>query len=114
MSGSLSVAASRPLVKHPDESLLFGVDFRRLLEAWELLTGVPTVVATPAGLQISQPAINGSSVVDDAGGLIPAGNLVQLRIAGGAPGGDYTLTITSGTSQGNVRAGVCALQVRVT
>lgn len=112
MPGSLSVAASRAVVKHPLESLIFAIDFHRVLAAGELLAGELVVSATPAGLNLGTPAINPLPVNDEVVGTIPAGTLVQLRIAEGIAGTDYTLTVTALSTQGNTRAAVCTLQVR--
>ena len=45
------IAAERILWKHPDESVLFGLDFGNLLASAETLSSV-TVTATPSGLTI--------------------------------------------------------------
>jgi hypothetical protein len=44
----LSVAAERPLVKHPSESVLYGLDFGKLLASGEALSSV-SVSASPSG-----------------------------------------------------------------
>ena len=53
MSASLSTSASEPKVKHSSESILFGIDFTKLLQPSETLSGSPTVTLTsysnPAG-----------------------------------------------------------------
>jgi hypothetical protein len=113
MPESLSVAASRAKVKHSAESILFGIDFTKLLVSGETLSGTPTVAGSPSGLTIGSPAINASAPFEnDEGGTVAAGKGVQVRLSGGASGTDYTLTVTSATSAGNTRVGVCTLQVR--
>ena len=112
MSASLSVSASRPKVKHSAESILFGFDFTRLLAAGELLTGTPTVVSVPSGPAISSIAVNSATFSNDEGGTVATGAGVQARIAGGAAGTDYLLTVTVITTTGNTRVLVATLQVR--
>lgn len=114
MSASLSTSASRPKVKHSTESILFGIDFTKLLQAGESLSGAPTVVMTsPAsGLALGGPLVNTGSFTNDDGGTVAIGAGVQVRIAGGAAGVDYVLTASCTTNQGNTRTVVCTLQVR--
>ncbi len=112
MSASLSVSAVRPLVKHPAESILFGVDFRRLLASGELLTAPVSVSVEPSDLEIGPASINSTPFSNETAGTVPTGAGVQFRITGGTPDTNYRLTITVNTTRGNVRAGVCALQVR--
>ena len=109
---SLSTSASAPKVKHSSESLLFGVDFTKLLAAGETLTGTPSVALTPAGPTISGPAVNLQSFTNDDGATVAAGAGVQFRAAGGTSPTDYTLTVTCATTAGNTRTVVCTLQVR--
>ncbi len=111
MTASLSTSASTPKVKHSSESLLFGVDFTKLLTAGETLLGTPSV--TPAaGITVSSVAVNTQSFTNDDGGPVGIGAAVQFRAAGGISPSDYVLTVTSGTSTGNTRTIVCTLQVR--
>lgn len=112
MSASLSVAASRPKVKHPDESLLFGVDLTKLLSTGETLSSVVSVTAVPAGLTINSLAVNAAAFDDDEGGTVAVGNGARFRAAAGTAGVDYALTVTVTTSAGNTRVVVCTLQVR--
>jgi hypothetical protein len=112
MSASLSVSAVRPKVKHPGESILFGVDFSRLLVTGETLSTVSGVAATPAGLTISSQAVNAAAFDNDEGGSVSIAKGAQFRVAGGAAGSDYALTVTVTTSAGNTRVAVCQLQVR--
>ena len=114
MPASLSVSASRPRVKHSGESLLFGVDFSRLLVSGETLSAVGSVSATPSGLSISGQTVNSQAFDNDEGGQVAAGKGAQFRITGGTAGNDYTLTVTVTTTAGNTRVAVCLLQVRDT
>ena len=112
MPPSLSVRASRPKVKHPAESILFAVDFSKLLAAGESLSGVGAPAASPSGLTITGPIVNTSAFDNDEGGSVTIGRAAQFRIAGGVAGTDYTLTVTVTTTAGNTRIAVCLLQVR--
>lgn len=114
MSASLSVSASRPKVKHPAESILFAVDFSRLLASGESLSTVSPVTALPSGLTLSGQAVNTTAFDDDEGGIVAIGKGAQFRIAGGSAGIDYSLTVTVTTTAGNTRVAVCVLQVRDT
>ena len=113
MSFSLSTSASAPRVKHSTESLLFGVDFTKLMAAGETLTGTPSVAA-PAGIAISGPSINAQAFTNDDGATVGSGAGVQFRAAGGVSPTDYLLTVTCATTAGNTRTVVCTLQVRDT
>jgi hypothetical protein len=112
MPASLSVSASRPRVKHSGESILFGVDFTRLLATGESLSAVSGVAAVPGGLTITAQAINGASFDNDEGGTVAVAKGAQFRIAGGSAGTDYSVTVTVTTTAGNTRITVCPLQVR--
>lgn len=112
MSAGLSVSASRPKVKHPGESILFGVDFTALLVAGESLSGVSSVAAAPSGLTITSLAVNAAEFDNDEAGTVAVGKGAQFRVAGGVAATDYTLTVTVTTTAGNTRVVVCQLQVR--
>lgn len=112
MPASLPVSASRPIVKHPAESILFGVDFSPLLAAGESLSGVSPIAAVPPGLAIGSEAVNTAEFANDVGGTVPVGQGVRFRAADGIAGTDYTLTVTATTTAGNLRVVVCLLQVR--
>lgn len=111
MSASLSTSASYPKVKHSTESILFGVDFTKLLAAGEALTGMPSV-AGGTGLTLGSPIVNSSAFVNDDGATVAIGAGVQFRIAGGVSPTDYVLTVSCATNQSNTRTVVCTLQVR--
>lgn len=110
----LSVAAERVLVKHPSESVLYGLDFGKLLASGETLSGV-TVTGSPAGLTIGSPSVQASAFLDEFTGLTVAANEgAKVQISGGTTGTDYTLTVTGTTSASNTRIFVATLQVRST
>ena len=111
MPTNLSTSASTPKVKHSSESLLFGVDFTKLLAAGETLTGTPTV--TPAaGITVTSPAVNAEAFANDDGATVEIGAGIRFRASGGAAPTDYVIIVTCGTSAGNIRTVVCTLQVR--
>lgn len=109
---SLSTSASAPKVKHSSESLLFGVDFTKLLAAGEMLSGTPTVLVAPTGPTVSGITVNSQPFTNDDGAAVAAGAGVQFRAAGGISPTDYLLTVTCGTTAGNTRTVVCTLQAR--
>ena len=127
MSASLSTSACEPKVKHSSESVLFGIDFTKLLQPSETLSGTPTVTLTnfsnPAGspavsgnttppLNVGTPLINTAPFPTDDCATVAIGEGIQVRLAGGLSPTDYVLTATCGTTAGNTRTLVCTLQVR--
>lgn len=112
MSSLLTVRASRPLVKHPGESLLMGVHCGPLLGPGELLQSPLPVEAAPTGLSLGLVGVNAAPFPDGLGGLVPSGQGLQLRVAGGVAGTDYLLTLGATTTAGNTRLAVCELRVR--
>lgn len=111
MSSSLSTSAAAPKVKHSTESILFGIDFTKLLAPGESLAGIPSI-AGGMGLTLGGPIVNTSAFVNDDGVTVLAGAGVQVRISGGVSPTDYVLTLMCATSAGNTRTVVCTLQVR--
>ena len=112
MSPVLSVKASRPLVKHPGESLLMGVHFGPLLGPGELLQTPLPVEASPVGLSLGPVAVNAAPFPDGLGGTVSPGQGLQLRVSGGVAGTDYLLTLGATTTAGNTRIALCELRVR--
>src|SRR5579872_4587098 len=102
MTASLSTAAAFPKVKHSTESILYGVDFTKLLAGGETLTGTPSVTGG-AGLALGGPIVNTLAFINDDGGIVAVGAGVQIRISGGTSPTDYPLTVSCATNQGNVR-----------
>jgi hypothetical protein len=106
------IAAERFLWKHPDESVLFGLDFGNLLASGETLSSV-TVTATPSGLTIGTAAVQSSAFTDEfTGATVAANEGAKVRISGGTAGTDYALKCTATTSGSNTRVFVATLQVR--
>ncbi len=128
MPASLSTSANAPKVKHSAESVLFAVDFTKLLIAGETLTGTPTVTltsyASPPGstpvttgntspaLTIGSPTVNVAPFFNDASVQVAIGAGVLIRISVGLSPTDYVLTVTCATTAGNTRTIVCLLQSR--
>ena len=98
-----SIIAPGYLVKHPDESLVYAMDFANLLGAGELLTAVANstplvdVVSTPP-LVFGTPSIVGTQI--------------RFRVSGGQASMDYRITVEAATSAANTRAAVGVLFVR--
>lgn len=92
MPANLSTSASRVKVKTTAENLLFGIDFTKLLQSGETLTGTPTIRNQPTGLTFGGPLVNVAQFNNDDGGIVAIGAGVQVRISGGA--------VRSGTAQG--------------
>lgn len=74
------------------ENANIGVDFQGYLDAGELLTGTPTVAASPAGLTISSIAVS-TGLLDIAKASVPIGKAVAFQASGGTAGVRYTLTV---------------------
>jgi hypothetical protein len=106
------IAAERVLWKHPDESVLFGLDFGNLLASGETLSSV-TVTGTPSGLTIGSASVQASAFTDEfTGATVAANEGAKVRISGGTAGTDYVLKCTATTSASNTRVFVATLQVR--
>lgn len=126
MSVSLSCMASKPKVKTPNESIVYGFDFTKLLisgetissvthvqciDADQTITGGATVATTDP--TIGTPGVNTSATFDnDEGGTVAVNKGVQVRISTGVDGGDYTLRCRVATSNSNTREILAVLQVR--
>lgn len=111
---SLTTAATKVIVKHSTESILFGFDFGPLLNSGETLSSV-AVTGSPSGLTIGSATVKATSWEDElTGETIAANEGAQARISGGTTATDYTLTATATTSDGNTRVLLCTLQVRDT
>lgn len=123
MAIALTVAAVRPKIKAPTESILFACDFTPLLrkttarppvlaETISSVTIAQSHLVAATALTIGAGAANAATFNDDEGGIIAIGAAGQFRISGGTAGYDYTLTVTVTTSDSNTRVCVCTLQVR--
>jgi len=89
------------------------VDYRGKLDAGELLTGTPTVTASPTGLTIANVAVNTETLtINDASCV--AGQAVQFTVAGGVAGVTYTITTKCDSTSTPAQVGLevrCTLKV---
>ena len=73
------------------------VSFEMWLGETEVLTGTPTVTATPSGLTISNAQVNTGTI--EVNGLeVPIGHGVIFAVTGGTSCTDYIITVSCGTS----------------
>lgn len=91
------MAIPNTLIKDPDESKVYEVDFSAHLASGETLSS-PVVASTPSGLTVGSPSISGSSV--------------QFRLSGGTSGTTYTIDVTVSTSASNALNGCVRLLVQ--
>ena len=124
---SLSAAASKPKMKTPGESILFGFDFTKLLVGAEVISSVTSVTciaatqtitggSTVATTDLSAGTISGSknaaTFPNDEGGTVEINEGAQARITGGVDGGNYTIRCRVATDASNTRDIIATLQVR--
>ncbi|MBX9584739.1 MAG: hypothetical protein K2X87_30920 [Gemmataceae bacterium] len=83
--------------KHPAAAQNAAVSFDALLDPGELLTGTPTVSASPSGVTVDNVRVSAADLTVD-GALVPTGRAVQFRASGGSSGTTYVLTVTCGTT----------------
>lgn len=83
-------------IKHPDAVKNAAVSFASELEGAEVLTGTPTVTATPSGLTISNARVNTAAITID-GASVAIGNAVQFRVSGGTSGITYEIKVSCET-----------------
>lgn len=75
-----------------------GISYANWLRTGELLTGTPTVVeVNTTALTLDNKAIN-TAAVEILGEQVAIGKAVQFRVAGGATGRTYSVTITVSTN----------------
>lgn len=110
------VEAKEVLVKQPDESRLFYVDFTDLLRkdtsgALAETLSTPTIAAV-SGLTFASTAVNTVPVVRADGSEIAIGAAVQWRITSGTDGTLYEIEVSCTTTLSNTLECDCKLQVR--
>lgn len=88
--------AQQNLKKSATAVRIVSMSFKNEIDEGELLTGSPTVVASPSDLTITNKVINASSVVVN-GITVEAGLVVQFLVSGGTAGTRYLVTVTCGT-----------------
>lgn len=98
-----AVTAPEILRKHPDESILYGIDFAELLDSGENLSRVNSVSSATTNSAAGNVTV-GSGAIN--------GTEVQFRVSGGDNGGDYRIVATVETSGGNTRVSAGNLEVR--
>jgi hypothetical protein len=89
--------ATKVLIKDPDESKIYDVEFADLLADGETISGTPTVVASPSGLTIGTVSV--------------VGTRVQFSLSAGSSGTLYVLTVTATTSTSSTLEGCVRLLV---
>ena len=103
--------AKHPLVKHPSESITFGVNVTEHLIGTETVASVGTVTAE-SGLTVGSGAVNSVSMVDTDGETCAANYGVTFTCSGGSAGSNYLVTIPFTTSGGRTLYVVVLVQVR--
>lgn len=83
--------------KTPSEVRNGAISLSHLLNTGELLTGTPSVSATPSGLTFSNAAVN-SGILTVKGVSVPIGEAIQFSISGGTSGVVYTCTAVCSTT----------------
>lgn len=73
------------------------VDCRGQLDSGEVITGTPTVVASPTGPTIDNVKVS-TAELTIKGASVPAGGAVQFRVSGLTAGVRYQFTITASTT----------------
>ena len=89
----------------PDETRNVSVSFINRLDSGELLTGTPTVTASPSGPTISTPVVNDSTLTINGRSHL-AGQAVRFSIADCTSGETYQLTVTANTTGDQVLQGI--------
>lgn len=89
-----------------------GISFDNWLSSSEVLTGTPTVTASPSGLTLTNAQVN-TEVVTINGLDVPIGHAVLVTVSGGSTCQDYILTATCSTNStpAQVLIGKVRLQV---
>lgn len=108
------LSAAEPLVKGPNESILYGFDFTPWLASGVTLSSVSSVAFLPTSGAPSAGslAVNAATFVNGKGGTVQIGKGAQCRITGGTVDTDYDVTCTVVTSAGDTLTGVGVLMVR--
>lgn len=104
--------SAEPVTKHPDETLIPGVDFTAFgLSSSETLTGTPSITP-PTGITTSSPSVNAATFTNKKGGTVAIGKGVVFTLTGGTAGTDYDIEVSCGTSGGQMLVGICPVYVR--
>ncbi len=92
------------------ETRLCAIDLTEKLTAAELLTGTPTVTASPNTLTVSNAQVN-SVAIEVLGRTVGIGKAVQFKVTGATAPNRYTLTAACGSTSNPAEAvrEVCVL-----
>lgn len=82
--------------KHPSEVRNCAVSFENVLDSGELLTGTPTVSATPSGLTFASIKVNTVALTIN-GATVAIGKAVQFKVTGGSSDVKYQIEASCGT-----------------
>jgi hypothetical protein len=93
----MTITAAQIHCKTATEASNVSVDFQGYLDAGELITGTPTVTASPAGPSISAIAVS-TTALTIGNASVPIGKAVTFHVTGGTAGTRYTLTAAIDTS----------------
>lgn len=97
-----AISAFPGLGKDPDENLDYSIDFTDVIgvSPGDTITGTPVWSATPSGLTLSSPTLNG--------------NVATTFASGGTEGEEYELSCRIQTTQGRtfVRSGMLKIVQR--
>lgn len=103
--------AKRPRLKHPGETVSFGVNLEPWLLGSETISSVSSVSAE-TGLTVASGAVNAATFDDDDYETCAIGCGVTYSCSGGTANNDYYVTITVVTSLSRTLVVVQLIQVR--
>jgi hypothetical protein len=91
------VSAEQVPIKHPSEIVNGAISLNSRLDTAEVISGTPTISATPSGLTFSMIQAN-TSVATVLGESVPIGKALQFRVSGGTSGVRYNCEATISTN----------------
>lgn len=91
------VATTQIPTKTVNEVRNAAVSFAATLDDSELLTGTPTVTATPSGLTFASPKVN-TAAIEVEGQSVAIGKAAQFSVSGGEHGKTYVIRVSVGTT----------------
>ena len=97
--------------KTAGETRNVSIDMRGLLDEGELLAGTPTIAeVTTSALTISNEAVSTEALMIN-GDLVPIGQALQFRVAGGSAGHTYSIRCSVSTDAGQALIVTVSLRV---